>query len=237
MTAKKEMNPNKAARIAGFLFLFMTVAAGFSLMYVPSSLIVPGDATATANNIMASESLFRSGIVGQLLILFADLGVAILLYVLLKPVSKTLSLVAAVSRLIMTAMRGINLVNHFIVLLLLSGAGYLAVFETDQLNALAVLFLNAFDDGFLIDLVFFGLHLLVLGYLIFKSGYLPRILGVLVIIAGFGYLLDSFAKFLFPNLGLEISLLTGWGELLLALWLLIKGVNIEQWKKHALDPA
>ena len=122
-------------------------------------------------------------------------------------------------------------------MLLLSGAGYLAVFETDQLNALAVLFLNAFDDGFLIDLVFFGLHLLVLGYLIFKSGYLPRILGVLVIIAGFGYLLDSFAKFLFPNLGLEISLLTGWGELLLALWLLIKGVNIEQWKKHALDPA
>jgi hypothetical protein len=232
-----ETSPLVYARIAGILFLIMMVVSFFSLDYVAANLIVAGDATATANNIMASESLFRLGIVGHLVVLFTDVGVSILLYILLKPVSKTLSLVAAVFRLVMTAMRGINLVNHFFALLLLSGAGYLTVFEPDQLHALVLLFLTAFEDGFLIDLTFFGLHLLFLGYLVFKSGYLPRILGVLVIIGGFGYLIDSFAVFLIPNYEVFLRLFMAWGELLLALWLLVKGVNVEKWEKRALESA
>ena len=241
MTTKEKINPNKTARVAGILFLIMIAASFLATGFVRVTLIVPGDATATANNIMASESQFRSGIVGHLVVLITDLGVSILLYVLLKPVSKTLSLVAAVFRLIMVAMRGINLLSHFFALLLLSGAGYLTVFETDQLHALVLLFLTAFEDGVLIDYVFFSLHLFFVGYLVFKSGYLPRILGVLLIIGSFGYLTNSLTGFLFPGYEAIVTQIvlvpSAIMELPLFLWLLIKGVNVEQWEKRALESA
>jgi hypothetical protein len=210
-------------------------------MYVPSTLIVPGDATATANNILASKGLFQFGIVGHLIVLFTDLGVAVLLYVLLKPVSKTVSLIAAVFRLIMTAMRGINLLSHFVVLILLSGASYLAVFETDQLHALALLCLTAFEDGVLLDLIFFSPHLFFLGYLVFKSGYFPRILGILLILGSFAYLVDNIAGLFFPDYAAIVSRIALVPEILaelpLLLWLLVKGVNVEQWKKRTLESA
>jgi len=241
MITKEKMNPNKTARVAGILFLIMIAASFLATGFVRVTLIVPEDATATANNIMASESQFRSGIIGHLVVLITDLGVSVLLYVLLKPVSKTLSLVAAVFRLIMVAMRGINLLTHFIALLLLSGAGYLTVFETDQLHALALLFLTAFEDGVIIDYVFFGLHLFFVGYLVFKSGYIPRILGVLLIIASFGYLTQTLTSILFPGYEAIISQIVevpdGILELALFLWLLVKGVNVEQWEKRALESA
>jgi hypothetical protein len=232
-----ETSPFVYARVAGILFLIMVIAAEFSTGVVGVNLIVPGDATATANNIMASESQFRAGIVGHLVVLFTDVGVSVLLYVLLRPVSKTLSLVAAVFRLIMVAMRGINLLTHFLALQLLSGAGYLTVFETDQLHALVLLVLTAFEDGVLIDFIFFGLHLFFVGYLVFKSGYLPRILGVWLMIACFGYLINSFTSlgFLFPGYDALVSqfvfLPSTISEFALFLWLLVKGVNVERWEK------
>jgi hypothetical protein len=239
-TRTAETSPLVYARITGILFLIMTIAIFFTTGFVRVTLIVPGDATATANNIMASESQFRSGIVGHLVVLITDIGVSVLLYVLLKPVSKTLALVAAVFRLIMVAMRGINLLTHFFALQLLSGADYLTVFETDQLHALVLLVLTAFEDGVLIDYVFFGLHLFFVGYLVFKSGYLPRILGVLLILGSFGYLTNSFTSFLFPSYEAIVSqFLPPFQimELVLFLWLLIKGVNVEQWEKRALESA
>ena len=153
----------RIARIAGFLILVITVFAPFSMMYVPSTLVVPGDAATTANNILASEGLFRAGIASDSIVFLIEIVVTVLLYVLLKPVSKTLSLVAAFARLAMTVVQGINLLNHFFVLLLLSGAGYLTVFASDQLHALVLLFLNAHEYVALIWGLFFGLHLLVLG--------------------------------------------------------------------------
>lgn len=129
-----------AARIAGVLILMIAVFAPFSMLYVPSTLMVPGDAAATANNIMASEGLFRLGIASDSVVFLIEIVMTILLYVLLKPVSKTLSLVAAFSRLAMTVIQGINLLNHFLVLLLLSGATYLTVFAPDQLHALVLYF-------------------------------------------------------------------------------------------------
>lgn len=230
-------SPLVYARVAGVLFIVMTILGPFSLVYVPSELVVPGDATATANNIMASQSLFHLGIIGHLVVLFADLGVAVLLYALLKPVGKTLALVGAAFRLIMVAIRGINLLNHFFALLLLSGADYLTVFSTDQLHALVLLFLNAFEDGVLIDLVFFGFHLIFAGYLVFRSGFLPRILGVLLVIAGIGYPVDSFMIWFLPNIDVSIVLFTFWGEPLLALWFLFRGVNVERWNERALEAA
>ena len=225
----------RIARIAGFLILVITVFAPFSMMYVPSTLVVPGDAATTANNILASEGLFRAGIISDSSVFLIEIVVTVLLYVLLKPVSKTLSLVAAFARLAMTVVQGINLLNHFFVLLLLSGAGYLTVFASDQLHALVLLFLNAHEYVALIWGLFFGLHLLVLGYLVYKSGYLPRIVGGLLAVASACYLTQDFGNILLPQykaifatIGL-ISIV----EIALPLWLLIKGVNVGQWEKRA----
>ncbi|AEA46667.1 DUF4386 domain-containing protein [Archaeoglobus veneficus] len=225
-----DISLRKAAIVAGFGLLFMTIAATFAYFYVLSNLIVPGDAATTANNIMANELLFRTAIDSFIIVVILDVVVAWALYVLLKPVNKSLSLLAAWFRLVYATIFGISLHNFFSVLLLLSGADYLTVFETGQLHAQVMLFLNAFSYGWLIGLVFFGLHLSVLGYLVFKSGYIPRILGVLLIIAGFGYLIDSFAKFLFPNYEATIGLFTFIGELLFMLWLLLKGAKIPEMK-------
>jgi hypothetical protein len=228
MATKEEANSLKrTARIAGILILVMSIPAGFAFGYVGPSLIVQGDAPATASNIMASESLFRLGIVSDSLVFLIEIVLIAMLYVLLKPVSKTLSLVAALFRLAMTAIQGINLLNHLIPLLLLSGAGYLTAFEPDQLHALVLLFLNAHDYVVLIWGLFFGLHLFVLGYLVYRSGYIPRILGILLVIASLCYLVQSYGTLLLPEYG-ETFALVGFLsiiELAFPLWLLIKGVK------------
>jgi hypothetical protein len=219
----------RIARIAGILYLIIIVSGLFSEMFVRSNLIVPGDATATASNIIASKSLFRIGFASDLIMVISDIGVALAFYVLLKPVNKGLSLLAAFFRLAQASILGINLLNHFTALLLLSGADYLAVFETAQLHAMVTLFLNMHAHGYLISGVFFGLSCFVLGYLFLKSDYLPRILGVLLIFATFGYLADSFTNFLLPN----YAAITEWlvvasaviAELTLCVWLLVKGVR------------
>jgi hypothetical protein len=230
---------NKAARIAGILTLLIVVLAPFSMIYVPTTLVVPGDATITANNIMASEGLFRLGMVSDSIIFLTEIVLTVLLYILIKPVNKTLSLVAAFSRLAMTVIQGINLLNHFIVLLLLSGAGYLTVFAPEQSQALVMLFLNAHESAVLIWGLFFGLHLLVFGYLVYKSGYLPKFLGILLLVVAFCYLIQDFGNMLFPQYK---ALFTSIGslaflEIAFPLWLLIKGVNVEQWQKRVSESA
>jgi len=239
-TRTAETSPLVYARVAGVLILIILVVGPFSLIYVPSTLIVPGDATATADNIRASEWLFRLGIVSQSVVFLTEIVLTVLLYVLLRPVSRTLSLVAAFARLAMAVIQGINLLPYFVALLLLSGAGYLTAFEPDQLDALALLFLDAHQYGDYIWQVFFGLHLFVLGYLIFKSGYFPRILGVLVIVGSLGYLTDSFGNFLYPNydeiFGWVVGVTAVIGELPFFLWLLIKGVNVQRYNERAQKP-
>jgi hypothetical protein len=236
MTTKEEVNSIQGtARIAGLLYLLITVLSIPVHFVIPAQLIVAGDAATTANNIMASEGLFRMGIGTELVLLLSEIVLSVLLYVLFKPVNKTLSLVAAVSRVAMTTIHGVNLLSHFIVLLLLSGAGYLTVFAPNQLHALVMIFLDAYDYGFTIGIVFLFLHALILGYLIFKSGYFPKILGVLFIIASLGYLIDSFSHVLIPNYAkgpVYLALPIAIAEIAFPLWLLIRGVNAEQWKKR-----
>jgi hypothetical protein len=241
MTTREELNSiQKNTKVAGVLYLLIAVLAGFVHFYVPGKLIVSGDAAATASTIMASEGLFRMSIATELVILLSEIVLSILLYVLLKPVNKTLSLVAVVSRLAMTAIHGVNVLNHFFVLLLLGGAGYLTAFQPNQLNALVTLFLDSYNYGYTIGIVFFTLHTFILAYLIFKSGYFPKILGVLFMFAAFGYLIDGFSHVLIANyktgpvyLALPIAI----AEIAFPLWLLIKGVNAEQWEKRALESA
>lgn len=229
----------KTARVTGLLILIMAVIAPFGMLYVPATLIVPGDAATTAKHITASEGLFRLGMASDAIVFLIEIGLCALLYVLLNPVSKTLSLVAAFARLAMTIIQGVNLLNYFFVLLLLSGAGYLNVFAPAQLQALVLLLLNAHEQVVLIWGVAFGLHLLVLGYLVYRSDYLPRIVGGLLIIAGLCYFIQSFGAILLPQ---SKALFTAIGllsivEIALPLWLLIKGVNVEQWKKRAFATA
>jgi hypothetical protein len=224
------------ARLAGLLYLFIAAVAGFVHFYVPGELFVPGDAAATAANIAASQGLFRLSIGAELVILLAEVVLSVLLYVLLRPVSRTLSLLAAVSRLSMTTVHGLNVLNHLVVLTLLGGAAYREVFAPDQLNALVMLFLGAYDYGFSIGIAFLVLHASVLGYLIFRSGYFPRVLGALFVVASFGYLADSFLHVLVPNyvpgapyFAIPIAL----AEIAFPVWLLSKGVNMERWAERA----
>jgi hypothetical protein len=241
MTNMEEMNSiQKNAKFAGVLYLLIAVFAGFVHFYVPGKLIASGDAGTTASNIMASQGLFRMSMGAELVILLSEVVLSVLLYVLLKPVNKTLSLVAAVSRLAMTTIHGVNLLNHFIVLLLLGGAGYLTIFQPNQLQALVTLFLDSYNYGYTIGIVFFTLHTFTLAYLIFKSGYFPKILGILFMIAAFGYLIDSFSHVLIPDyktgpvyLALPIAI----AEIAFPLWLLIKGINVDRWEKRALESA
>jgi hypothetical protein len=241
MTTKEEMNSiQKTAKVAGVLYLLIAVLAGFVHFYVPGKLFVSGDAGTTASNIMASQGLFRMSIGVELVILLSEIVLSILLYVLLRPVNKTLSLVAAVSRLAMTTIHGVNLLNLFVVLLLLGGAGYLTVFQPDQLQALVRLFLDAYSYGFAIGIIFFTLHVFLVGYLIFKSGYFPKVLGVLFIIASLGYLIDNFSYVLLKNYvtgAAYFALPIAIAEIAFPLWLLIKGVNAEQWEKRAHETA
>jgi hypothetical protein len=227
MTAREEASSlKKTARIAGLLILVMAPFALFSMMGA-TNLTVPGDAAATASNVMASEGLFRLAIVSDSVVFLLEIPIVVVLFVLLKQVNRTLSLVAASSRLAMTVVQGINLLNRFTALLLLGGAGYLTAFEPDQLHALALLFLNAYDYVVLIWGLFFALHLFFLGYLVYKSGYIPRILGVVLVLASLAYLVQSWGNVLLPQYE-EVFATIGFLsiiELAFPLWLVIKGVR------------
>jgi hypothetical protein len=173
-----------------------------------------------------------------------DVVVAWALYILLKPVNKNLAMLAAWFRLVFATILGVALHNLLSVLQLLSGADYLTVFETEQLQAQAMLLLNAFNYTWLIGLTVFGLHLFVLGYLVFKSGFIPRIIGILLVVSSLGYITDSFANFLLPNYAsyksiflLIVAVPAIIAELSLTLWLLLKGVNTERWEKRVRESA
>lgn len=237
-TKVNELSPNAYARIAGVLYLIITVAAIFAHFVVPEQFIVPGDAAETAVNITTSESLFRIGAIGsELIILLSEIVLSVVLYFLFKPVSKTLSLLAAVSRLAMTIIHGLNLLNYYFVLQLLTGGNYLTVFSPEQVNALVTLFLDAHSVGFTIGIAFLVPHVLILGYLIYKSGYFPKVLGILFIAAGIGYLFDTIGLLLVPSYtstpGL-IAMVIAIAEISFPIWLLVKGVNTDRWQNRAL---
>lgn len=231
-----EPSPLTRARLAAFLS-FLGLPAPFGLIYVPARLIVPGDAAATANNIIASESLFRLGILSNLLLPILNILLAVALYQLLKPVNKTMAWLMVIFVLAGVPIAMLSELTQLAALRLVSGMDYLTVFTTAQLQALVLLCLQVHQQGLNIAMLFWGLWLFPLGYLVFKSGFLPRPLGLLLILGCVGYMAQSLAALLVPGLRLNLIFLTSWGELLLPFWLLIKGVNVEQWNKLALESA
>jgi hypothetical protein len=206
------------ARVAGALYLAIIVFGLFAEVVVRGSLIEPGDAAATAENVLASEWLFRAGFAADLIVFLCDVALAVVLYVLLRPVSRTLSLLAAAFRLTQTAIIGFNLLNMFMALFVLRQG-------TGDSATLALLYLEAHKYGYILGLTFFGVSTGIVGYLAYRSSHLPNLLGLLLGLAGVGYLTDSFLFFLVPGYagGASAIILAPalFGELWLCLWLLL----------------
>ena len=224
------MHPtNKAARIAGAIYLSMVLTAPFTLLYVPGKLIVRGDAAATANNVLAHETMFRLAILGDLLtaVIFICLGIA--LYRLLSGVSKTWAMLMVAFVLISSAVGFLDTLNNIAALILFRGADFLSVFDKAQLNALGYLFIRLHNQGVFMNELFWGLWLFPFGLLVFRSGFLPRFIGVWLMINCFGYVALCMIALLAPDYygaafkwGQPIL----FGELAIMLWLLIKGAKV-----------
>jgi hypothetical protein len=219
----------RAALIAGLAYLMMMVTP-FAEFYIFPKLIVTGNFEETTRNIMANEALFRFGIVGYLINFLGDLIAAWALYILLRPVNAGLSLLTALFRLVYTFIGLAALLNLVTILRLLNSAGHPAIFQTDQLYAQVQLCLASFRTSWSFGYIFFGIHLWLLGYLVYRSKYIPRIVGVLLIIAGSGWLVDNLKPFLFPGftINFTIIIIAGLGELAFMFWLLIRGPKMKE---------
>lgn len=226
-----ESSPQLYARIAGILYLVIILMGIGAEALVRNKLFVSGDANATANNIMNADFLWKMGITADLIMHICDLPVMIILYYLLKPVSKKLALLNLSFNLIQTAVLVLNKLNLLAALFFLGDAEYLKSFTPDQLHTLSYLSIKLHDFGFGIGLIFFGFVCLLEGYLIFRSVYFPKTIGVLMTVAGICYLTNSFVLILVPQFS-SIALLMPCllAELSFSLWLIFKGVNLSIWK-------
>lgn len=227
-----ESSPQLYARIAGILYLVIILMGIGAEALVRNKLFVSGDANATANNIMHADFLWKMGITADLIMHICDLPVMIILYYLLKPVSKKLALLNLSFNLIQTAVLVLNKLNLLAALFFLGDAEYLKSFTPDQLHTLSYFSIKLHDFGFGIGLIFFGFVCLLEGYLIFRSVYFPKTIGVLMTVAGICYLTNSFVLILAPQFS-SIALLMPCllAELSFSLWLIFKGVNLSIWKQ------
>jgi len=228
MNSSSKTSLRSAALIAGIGLLIMVIAAPYAELFVFPKLVVYDNAAETLKNIIANKALFISVIFGYLITFICDIVVAWALYVLLKPVNESLSLLTALFRLVYTGIALVALLNLVTVFHLLNTSDYSKVFPPDQLQTQVTLLLGEFRNHWYFGLLFFGIHLGLLGYLVFRSKYIPRILGILLIITGLGYLLTNLKPFLFTNTNIDFAMYTFYGELVFMLWLLIRGYRIKE---------
>src|SRR5437660_3980680 len=227
-----ETSPRFEARITGAFYLLTILTGIFAQGFVSGSLVVDGDAAATATNILLHKSLFQLGFAVYLIEMACQIAMTALFYDLLKPAGRSISLLAAFLGFAGCVIKTFSRVFFIVPLFILGGAHYLSVFSAEQLQALALLFLKVNDRGAAMALVFFGFYALLTGYLIIKSTFLPRILGVVSVLGGLGWL-----SFLYLPLGYRlfpyIAVLGLLGAASLLLWLLVFGVNEQRWKEQA----
>lgn len=229
-----EGSPRLLSRIGGVLYLIIIAIGLFDEAYVRNRILVPGNAAATAANLRSMESLWRFGIAAEFLLLICGISLTLVFFILLRPVNRDLASLAVFFTLASLAVEASVQMYLLVALFPLGSAEYLKAFKPDQLEALARMSVQSHGYGFGVALIFFGCVCLVEGYLIFKSGYLPKTVGVLMQIAGVCYLTNSFALILSPafadKLFPAILVPAFIGELSLCLWLLVKGVNVEKWE-------
>lgn len=224
-----QRSPQFYARAAGLLYLYIIIAGTFAEVFVRGRLVDVRDASVTARNIVAQENLFRVGMSAELLHLACDVAVTVILYLLLTNVHRPLAAITFCMRFACILIIATVSVTQFAALRLVRPADYLAGLDAAQRESLAVLAMQLHSDGYTVSLMFFGFGCISLGYLIYRSTYLPRLLGVMMAVAGVCYLVNSFAHFLrlgiasklFPGLFIPIFV----AELALSLWLLVRGVN------------
>ena len=222
------LSARNPGRFVGLLYVLISIPGVFALLYVPSKLIVHGNATATANNIAASQTLFRAGIAAQLISQILFMWVALALYDLLKGVNQRHAALMLTLLVVSIPIALLNELNAVAALILVRGTDFLSIFEKPQRDALAMLFLNLHSHGFAIAEIFWGLWLVPLGLLVYRSGFIPRILGLLLIANCFTYLANSFTYLLLPQYERIVDRWMkplSFGELLFMLWLLIMGAT------------
>lgn len=231
-----EASPRFFARIAGALYLIVIAGGIFAEIFVRGRLIVHGDPAATAHNIQAHELLYRLGFAVELFYCACNVPLMLILYNLFKVVNKKLARIMLLFDLLTNTIESISLLAHFAPLLILGGGQHLSAFSAEQLQAAAYLSMQLFEHGFAISLVFFGFDCLTLAYLIVYSKFFPRLIGVLLVIEGLGYLINSFSLFLVPALQTRIFpyfAVTAIAEIALCLWLIVIGVNVQRWNEQA----
>jgi len=218
---------SKTARVAGLLYLFTVVTGIFSLMYVPSRISAHGDATLVVTNIATFESLFRFGIATGALGYVAFLILPLALYKLLSPVSKNAAVLMVALAVVQVPIYFVALANQLDVLSLLEGAKYQKLFAPDEVPARVMLLMGAYDNLIFVSEIFWGLWLLPFGYLVFKSGFLPKFLGVLLMLGCFSYLIDFFVRMLIPHYSVPgiVTLPASLGEIGICLWLTVMGTS------------
>jgi hypothetical protein len=230
-----ETSPQTYARTGGLFYLVIIAMAMFAEGFVRGRFVVSGDAAATAANIVGSQTLFRAGLAADLVNCALDVAVAVILYVLLRPVSRNLALLAALLRIAADTILGFVGLLHLAASVILGGGDYLMPFSAQQLEALAYLALKLHGLGYSISIVFFGFGCAVLGFLIYRSTYLPKLIGVLLVVTGFCYLFDSFATIVAPSFSARLypwPLLPGFvSEVALCFWLIVKGINLPKWQE------
>ncbi|NOS93900.1 MAG: DUF4386 domain-containing protein [Cyclobacteriaceae bacterium] len=235
MTLQSQTSPQRYARAGGAAYLIIIIAGACGELLVRNAIIVSGDAIATHTNLLASQNTWRIGIAGDLLMHLMDLVVLMAYYYLLRPINKNLAQLAIFFGLIQTAVLVANKMNLVVPLFFVEDSAYLQAFTKEQVAALSYLSIKAHNYGFGVGLLFFGGECLIDGYLIYRSGYLPRALGVMIASAGAGYLINSFTLILAPSLTeYTFPILMGpilIAETSMALWLLFKGVNMNEWNK------
>ena len=225
-----QMNVQRYARVAGVLFLISLVAGGFGEAYAPSKIIVSGDAAATVANITNFNLLYRLGFAAFLIESLCDIALVLIFYALLKPVSRELSLLAAFFGLVGTAVFAVGELFYLAPTLIVGNAAYLTTFSTEQINALVQLSLRFASLAGMATTAYYGMSWLVRAYLIVRSGYLPKFLGVLMALGGAGFVVRNFLLILAPAYASTLLLVLMFpGGLILTIWLLVKGVNVQKW--------
>ncbi len=226
----------RAALIAGLGLLMMTFLAPFAEFYVYPKLVLRGNIEQTVLNIRANGGLFLAGTFANLATYILDVVVAWALWVLLVPVNRSLSLLTAWFRLVYTVIALFGPLKLVTVFRLVNTSDSFATFGSEQLHAQVLLLLESFRYEWGIGLVLFGIHLGLLGYLVYRSGFIPRIMGILLVIAGLGYVVYNLGPYLYPNVDVGLVFITFFGEPIFMVWLLVRGWKIPN-RQHVPDPA
>jgi len=232
-----EASPQRWARTAGAMYLIIIIGGFFAIGLIPGLTLVSGDTAATARNIQSHELLYRLGLADHMVLLSIGIPLTLVFYYLFRVVNRPIALLVVFFLLVGTAVEGANMLNQFVPLVLLDGGPYSGALTAQQLHALSYLALDLETIGYDIQQVFYAFYLVFIGYLVFKSTFVPRTVGVLLAIAGLCYLTYSFATFVAPGFASHlfpyIQLPSFVGEASLCLWLLFAGVNVERWMQQA----